>query len=210
MRHFSTFTSESVSEGHPDKLCDQISDAILDAAFAEDPNSRVAIECLIKENTLVVAGELTSQATIGYEELRSIATQVLDSVGYTRDTGFDNRNFTLISRLSNQSEEIGEGVDNEGAGDQGMMFGYASLDTEHFESTHEMYMPAPIAFAHALMRRHAEVRRSELPGLRPDAKCQLTFEYDEKNTPVRISTIVFRLNMRKVTISINSRMICEN
>ena len=198
MRNFSTFTSESVSEAHPDKVCDQISDAILDAAFRADKASRVAVECLIKENTLVVAGELTTRANLGYEEIKNTAVDVLKKVGYNRENGFDTDGFTLISRLTGQSGEIGKAVDNTngspeesnfGAGDQGMMFGYASMDTESFEGMQGMYMPAPIAFAHALMRKHAEVRESELGELRPDAKCQLSFQYDN-GQPSNIATIV--------------------
>lgn len=191
MSRFSTFTSESVSEGHPDKICDQISDAILDEAHASDEESRVAVECLIKNDTLVVAGEVTSRAELGYDAIRNVAKSVLNKVGYTRDNGFNTEQFTLILRLNEQSENIKEGVDKEGAGDQGMMFGYASTETETFESMRGMYMPAPIAFSHALMRKHAEIRRSELKKLGPDAKCQLSFQYNVEGDPIGISTVVF-------------------
>ena len=191
MSRFATFTSESVSEGHPDKICDQISDAILDTAHAADRSSRVAVECLIKNDILVVAGEVTTSADLSYEAVRGIAEGVLTKVGYSRTTGFDASKFTLILRLNQQSSDIKPGVDNEGAGDQGMMFGYASVETESFESMKGCYMPAPIAFSHALMRKHAEVRREELTRLGPDAKCQLSFQYNVDGIPIGISKIVF-------------------
>ena len=191
MSRFSTFTSESVSEGHPDKICDQISDAILDTAHATDQSSRVAVECLIKNDTLVVAGEVTTGADLGYEEIRDVAKGVLNKVGYTRNNGFNTDQFTLILRLNEQSENIKDGVDKEGAGDQGMMFGYASKETETFESMRGMFMPAPIAFSHALMRKHAEIRRTDLTRLGPDAKCQLSFQYNVEGLPIGISTVVF-------------------
>lgn len=191
MSRFSTFTSESVSEGHPDKICDQISDAILDTAHATDQSSRVAVECLIKNDTLVVAGEVTTAAELGYDEIRDVAKDVLNKVGYTRNNGFNTDQFTLILRLNEQSENIKDGVDNEGAGDQGMMFGYASKETESFESMRGMFMPAPIAFSHELMRKHAEIRRTDLTRLGPDAKCQLSFQYNVEGLPIGISTVVF-------------------
>ena len=180
------FTSESVSEGHPDKMADQISDAVLDAILEKDPQARVAAETMIKTGFLIVAGEVTTNAWIDLEEL---AREVVLDIGYTDSTmGFDGRTCGIINAIGKQSSDIAQGVDREdprsqGAGDQGMMFGYASNETD-------VLMPAPITFSHRLVKRQAEVRKSgELNWLRPDAKSQVTFAYDD-NKPVGIEAVV--------------------
>jgi S-adenosylmethionine synthetase len=180
------FTSESVSEGHPDKMADQISDAVLDAILEKDPQARVAAETMIKTGFLIVAGEVTTNAWIDLEEL---ARDVVLDIGYTDSTmGFDGRTCGIINAIGKQSSDIAQGVDREdprsqGAGDQGMMFGYASNETD-------VLMPAPITFSHRLVKRQAEVRKSgELNWLRPDAKSQVTFAYDD-NKPVGIEAVV--------------------
>ena len=179
------FTSESVSEGHPDKVCDQISDGILDALIAEDRNSRVACEAMVKNNHVVVGGEVSSAANICYERhIRSI----IAGIGYNDPSlGFDAEHCGISILLGLQSSDISQGLDrdeSQGAGDQGLMFGYASNETDEL-------MPAPITYAHRLLRRHSELRRAKtLPWLRPDAKSQLSFRYED-NQPVGISAIVF-------------------
>ncbi len=175
------FTSESVSEGHPDKLCDQISDAILDAILEEDPSARVACECLVTTGTLIIAGEITSSAWV---DIPQIARGVIRTIGYTNaEYGFDYKTCGILTAIQQQSPDIAMGVDKGGAGDQGMMFGYACDETPEF-------MPLPITLAHRLVRRLAEIRKKgELPYLRPDAKSQVTVEYDN-GTPVRIEAIV--------------------
>jgi S-adenosylmethionine synthetase len=182
------FTSESVSEGHPDKMADQISDAILDAILAQHPTARVACETLVKTGMVVLAGEITTSAQIDYE---GIARDVVRDIGYTSsDVGFDADTCAVLVAIGKQSPDIAQGVDrsdtereNQGAGDQGLMFGYASNETG-------VLMPAPIHFAHNLVRRQAEVRKSgELPWLRPDAKSQVTFRYED-NKPVGIDAVV--------------------
>ena len=179
------FTSESVSEGHPDKVCDQISDGILDALIAEDRNSRVACEAMVKNNHVVVGGEISSGADICYERhIRSIIAEIgYDDPGL----GFDAEHCGISILLGLQSSDISQGVDrdeSQGAGDQGLMFGYASNETDEL-------MPAPITYAHRLLKRHSELRRAKtLPWLRPDAKSQLSFRYED-NKPVGVSAIVF-------------------
>jgi len=187
--HMSTkklFTSESVSEGHPDKMADQISDAILDAILAEAPQSRVAAETLIKTGFVVLAGEIKTDAKIDFEPL---VREVICDIGYDdSDKGFDGKTCGILNALGKQSEHISQGVDRgdprtQGAGDQGMMFGYASNETD-------VLMPAPITFAHRLVERQAAVRKSgTLPWLLPDAKSQLTFIYED-HKPVGIDAIV--------------------
>jgi len=181
-----TFTSESVSEGHPDKMADQISDAILDAIIAHDPHARVACETLTKTGMVVLAGEITTSADVDYE---GIVRQVVNAIGYnSSDIGFDGHSCAVLNALGKQSPDINQGVDRgdrelQGAGDQGLMFGYASNETD-------VLMPAPITYAHRLVRRQAEVRKNgELPWLRPDAKSQVTFRYRD-GKPAAVDAIV--------------------
>lgn len=176
-----TFTSESVTEGHPDKLADQISDAVLDAILAADGEGRVACETLVTTGLAFVSGEITTEA---YVEIPEIVRDVLRDAGYTRTAfGIDADTCGVISSIGKQSPEIAQGVDPGGAGDQGMMFGYASDETPE-------RMPAPIVFAHRITRRLAEVRRSgEVEWLRPDGKSQVSVAYDE-GRPVRVETVV--------------------
>ena len=175
------FTSESVTEGHPDKLCDQVSDAILDAHLAQDPTSRVACECLVTTGTLIIAGEITSRAHV---DIPAIARQVIKDIGYTdAQYGFDYKTCGVLIQVQRQSPDIAMGVDRGGAGDQGMMFGYATNQTEEF-------MPLPIALAHRLTRRLTEVRKNgTLKYLRPDGKSQVTVEY-ENGKPLKVTAIV--------------------
>ena len=186
MREYAVFTSESVSEGHPDKMADQISDAILDAILKEDPYARVACETLVKTGAVVLAGEITTTANVDFE---AIVRQTVNGIGYHHsDLGFDGSTCAVINMIGKQSPEIAQGVDrqkpeDQGAGDQGLMFGYASRETD-------VLMPAPISYAHRLMERQAELRRSgALPWLRPDAKSQVTFAY-ENGMPVRLDAVV--------------------
>lgn len=183
------FTSESVTEGHPDKVCDQISDAVLDAALKADPNSRVAIETFVKTGFVVVGGELTTRAE--YINVQKIARETLISIGYDNgDVGFNGHNCGVLESISEQSGDISQGVDHDGAGDQGMMFGYACDETEEL-------MPLPITLAHKLSYRLAEVRKNgTLDYLFPDGKSQVTVEYDD-NTPVRLEAIVVSNHHRK-------------
>ncbi len=176
------FTSESVTEGHPDKIADQISDAILDACLAEDPYSRVACETLVTTGLAFIAGEITTNA---YVDFPSIVRGTVSAVGYTDATyGYDCNTCAVISSIHEQSPDIAQGVDPGGAGDQGMMFGYASNENEQF-------MPTPILLAHKLTQRLAEVRKSgELEWLRPDGKSQVTVEYDENHKPMRVDAVV--------------------
>lgn len=181
------FTSESVAEGHPDKIADQISDAVLDAILAQDPRARVACETFVKTGMVLVGGEITTKAWVDVE---AIARGVIRDIGYNSSAmGFDWESCAVLSAIGKQSSDIAQGVDNQetkqlGAGDQGMMFGYASCETE-------VMMPAPIAYSHRLMERHALLRKSgELPWLRPDGKCQLTLRY-ENGVPVAVDTVVF-------------------
>ncbi len=180
------FTSESVSEGHPDKIADQISDAILDAIIAADPKARVACETMIKTGMIIVAGEITTTTWVDIEE---IARRTVLEIGYDDSAkGFDGATCAVLNALGKQSPDIAQGVDREtqekqGAGDQGMMFGYATNETD-------VLMPAPITFSHRLVRRQAEMRKNgTLPWLRPDAKSQVTFAYD-KGKPVAIDAVV--------------------
>ncbi len=180
------FTSESVSEGHPDKIADQISDAILDAMLAQDPHSRVACETIVKTGMALVGGEVTTKA---YVDIEQTTRDVIRQIGYnSSDMGFDWESCAVMSAIGKQSPDIAQGVDrampeNQGAGDQGIMFGYASNETS-------VLMPAPIYYAHELMRRQAQMRKEDvLPWLRPDAKSQATFKYVD-GKPVGIDSVV--------------------
>ncbi len=173
------FTSESVSEGHPDKMCDQISDAILDGYLAQDPDSKVAVECLIKTGFVMLAGEVTSNAEI---DLQKIVREKIKDIGYSAQSGFDPEHCGILISISKQSPDIARGVNPGGAGDQGMMFGYACRETKEL-------MPMPIMLAHKLVLKLAEVRKNKKTILRPDSKSQVTIEYDD-GIPKRIDTIV--------------------
>ena len=181
------FTSESVSDGHPDKICDQISDALLDRLLTEDREARAGLECLCAKDFLVIAGEFRSRSDLSPDDLDATARAVIGDIGYDFD-GFDHKNCKIDIRVQPQSVDIAQGVDrgtreSEGAGDQGMMFGFACDETEHL-------MPAPIDYAHEILR-HLRTRRraGALPGLRPDAKAQVTMEYQD-GTPVRCDTVL--------------------
>jgi S-adenosylmethionine synthetase len=181
-----SFTSESVSEGHPDKIADQISDAVLDALLTQDPRSRVACETLVKTGMVLLAGEITTSAWV---DLEALVRKVVCDIGYDHgDIGFDGQSCAVLNAIGKQSADIAMGVDEDenheqGAGDQGLMFGYATNETD-------VLMPAPITYAHLLVKRQAEMRKNKtLPWLRPDAKSQITFRY-ENNKPVAIDAVV--------------------
>lgn len=180
------FTSESVSEGHPDKMADQISDAVLDAILAKDPMARVACETYIKTGMVLVGGEITTSAWV---DVDAIVRETVKNIGYHNSTqGFDWQSCAILTAIGKQSPDIAMGVDEneekeQGAGDQGLMFGYASNDTD-------VFMPAPITYAHRLVQRQAKLRKNNtLPWLCPDAKSQITFRY-ENYKPIGIDTVV--------------------
>lgn len=182
------FTSESVSEGHPDKIADQISDAILDAILEQDAHARVACEVLVKTGMVLVGGEITTKAWVDVE---AVTRDVIKKIGYNSSAmGFDWESCAVLSAIGKQSPDIAQGVDNHltkslGAGDQGLMFGYANKDTE-------VFMPAPIFYAHRLVEKQAKLRKQGiLPWLRPDAKSQLTLRYNQAGVPVEVDTVVF-------------------
>ena len=186
------FTSESVSEGHPDKLCDAVSDAVLDACLAKDPKSRVACETLAKTGMVVVAGEITTKAIVNYAE---VARQAVCKIGYDhQDSGFNGNICAVLVAIENQSPDIAQGVNaakaegkataEQGAGDQGMMFGYACDETAEL-------MPMPIILAHRIMRTLTDLRKAgKMPWVRPDSKSQVSVEYDKDGKPVRVDTVV--------------------
>ena len=186
MAEYSVFTSESVSEGHPDKMADQISDAVLDALLSQDKNARVAVETLVKTGMVVLAGEVTTSAYVDLEEL---VREVIKDIGYnSSDVGFDGDSCAVINAIGKQSPDIAMGVNEgenkeQGAGDQGLMFGYATNETD-------VLMPAPIQYSHRLVERQAQLRKSgALPWLRPDAKSQVTMRY-ENGKPVAVDAVV--------------------
>lgn len=217
------FTSESVTEGHPDKICDQISDAILDAVLAKDPNARVACETTVTTGLVLVTGELT---TTTYVDMKGIVRDTVAEIGYTRGKyGFDAENLAVLVAVGEQSPDIAQGVDQAlearegsmtdedieaiGAGDQGLMFGYACNETPEL-------MPLPISLAHKLARRLTEVRKSgQLDYLRPDGKTQVTIEYDENNHPVRVDTIVIstqhdeEVTLEQIKIDLKAEVIAK-
>ena len=186
------FTSESVSEGHPDKLCDAVSDAILDACLAQDPKSRVACETLAKTGMVVVAGEITTKAIVNYAE---VARKAVTEIGYNhQESGFNGNICAVLVAIENQSPDIAQGVNaakaegkstaEQGAGDQGMMFGYACDETPEL-------MPMPIILAHRIMRKLTDLRKAgKMPWVRPDSKSQVSVEYDKAGKPVRVDTVV--------------------
>jgi S-adenosylmethionine synthetase len=178
------FTSESVSEGHPDKICDQISDAVLDAMLEKDPFSRVACECFASTGLIVVGGEITTNS---YVDLQALVRSVIRDIGYTKaGYRFDADSCAVLNAINHQSPDIALGVDTGGAGDQGMMFGYACSETEE-------YMPATIMYSHKLVQKLADIRKNNIelmPYLRPDAKSQVTIEYSESGEILRVDTVV--------------------
>ena len=200
------FTSESVSEGHPDKMADQISDAILDALLAQDKNSRVACETLIKTGMVVVAGEITTEA---YVDVEGIVREVVNDIGYNHSkSGFDSNTCAVLNAIGKQSADIAMGVDQtedheQGAGDQGMMFGYATNETD-------VLMPAPITYSHRLVKRQSEVRKNgTLTWLEPDAKSQITFRYED-GKPVAIDAVVLSTQHRaEVSLKVLQEAVME-
>jgi S-adenosylmethionine synthetase len=186
MSTYNIFTSESVSEGHPDKIADQISDAVLDAIIKDDPNSRVAVETMVKTGMAIIAGEVRTNT---YVDLEQIVRDVITGIGYdSSEVGFDGNSCAVLNAIGKQSGDIAQGVDEAedkdiGAGDQGLMFGYASNETD-------VLMPAPIFYSHRLVERQAQLRKNGvLPWLRPDAKSQVTLRYDQ-GKPVAIDAVV--------------------
>jgi len=192
------FTSESVSEGHPDKVCDAISDGVLDALLKEDPNARVACETFVTTGLVLVGGEVTTKA---YVDIQEVVRRTVEQIGYTEaEYKFDSESCSVLNAIHSQSPDIAMGVDKGGAGDQGIMFGYACDQTKE-------YMPMPIVFAHKLVQRLAYIRKRKpelMPYLRPDSKSQVTIEYDDNHKPVRVDAVVISTqhdaNVRQSTI----------
>lgn len=192
------FTSESVSEGHPDKVCDAISDGILDAILAQDANARVACETFVTTGLVLVGGEITTKA---YVDVQDVVRKIVENIGYTEaEYKFDSESCSVLNAIHSQSPDIAMGVDKGGAGDQGIMFGYACDQTKE-------YMPMPIVFAHKLVQRLAYIRKRKpelMPYLRPDSKSQVTIEYDDNHKPVRVDAVVISTqhdaNLRQSTI----------
>lgn len=178
------FTSESVSEGHPDKVCDAISDGVLDAIFAQDPNARVACETFVTTGLVVVGGEVTTKAYIDVED---VVRKTIRDIGYTKaEYKFDSESCGVLNSIHSQSPDIAMGVDTGGAGDQGIMFGYACDQTPEL-------MPMPIVYSHKLVKKLSDIRKRNpklMPYLRPDAKSQVTIEYDDKGKPLRVDAVV--------------------
>lgn len=178
------FTSESVSEGHPDKVADAISDGVLDAIYAKDPQARVACETFVTTGLVLVGGEITTKA---YVDIQDVVRKTVERIGYTSaDYKFDSESCSVLNAIHSQSPDIAMGVDKGGAGDQGLMFGYACDQTDE-------YMPMPIVLAHKLVKKLADIRNAKngtMPYLRPDAKSQVTIEYSDDNKPLRVDTVV--------------------
>lgn len=178
------FTSESVSEGHPDKVCDQISDGVLDAIFAKDPNARVACETFVTTGLVVVGGEITTKS---YIDVEKVVRQTIKKIGYTKaEYKFDSESCGIVNTIHSQSPDIAMGVDTGGAGDQGIMFGYACNQTPEL-------MPMPIVYAHKLVQKLSDIRNKQpklMPYLRPDAKSQVTIEYSDEHKPLRVDAVV--------------------
>ncbi|MDZ7765703.1 MAG: methionine adenosyltransferase [Melioribacteraceae bacterium] len=178
------FTSESVSEGHPDKVCDAISDGVLDAILSDDPNARVACETFVTTGLVLVGGEVTTKA---YVDIQDIVRKTVKKIGYTEaEYKFDSESCSVLNAIHSQSPDIAMGVDKGGAGDQGLMFGYACDQTRE-------YMPMPIVFAHKLIKKLADIRKRNpqlMPYLRPDSKSQVTIEYDDNHKPLRVDAVV--------------------
>lgn len=178
------FTSESVSEGHPDKVCDAISDGVLDAIYAQDPNARVACETFVTTGLVLVGGEITTSA---YVDIQEVVRRTVKEIGYTKaEYKFDSESCSVLNAIHSQSPDIAMGVDKGGAGDQGLMFGYACDQTPEL-------MPMPIVFAHKLVKKLTDIRKKKnvlMPYLRPDSKSQVTIEYDENNKPIHVDTVV--------------------